>query len=741
MQALAPKLLSGHLSIENRGALDWSVQNLLAYGCQTAVVLFDAISFQHIQTLDEHDAKVCCVRWCPVVSSRSSAKSHDILLASGDVNGAIHIWNSSSAKTVCSFRDTADGSNNSRRSDGKVLDLQWLPDEPSCLISIHAPNVIHLWDVATNTKRWRVVYEENVAALCFDPFDSTRIALVSVKGSVHVFQDLSSIFQPSAATAPKKVRIESHRSAHHVRSAANRLSDANEDGFLLQLTFSTSTRHLLYCLLPRELFVFDLSIYQPIGSIGLDRTYSSFSKFLVTSEASQLFFCLHDDHFLSIWRKKPIKHSSRATLSFDLLSSTELMAASKLYAMPNLLGFANAPFDETKICGVTGDGRLWLWQYLPTANSAGNPGAESHQMALQNLCPSLSFTVTVLSVRPSMRDRNLTRAPSSDRSGRSNSSTASPFPSSPEGSHPADDIYLAAGSVKGTVTILDLRSSAVLGEFSIWDCAVTGLAWCGLHTLVVLASEKKLSNSLYGTEIYRNRVVLLNTRNGSVRTLRADQKNTEDDGPLVEMKVSNKFQYLALVFKNRPFEIWHLPSRSLVLSAEPLPTVKALDWMVPNASDRMEVPFDPSMDPTAPQVAFKEELTVVTEGNVQTITLHHKSIVTRTLTTFEGLPASMVSAVSVKHNLATLGDTQGTLNWVDMRTKTFRQSATNRGPISRLRFSAQDRSYQLLVLFQSGEFALWDAEQKVELSWSSQVRPLFKAIDIAWAGEWFQYHE
>ena len=45
-------------------AIDWGSQGLVAYGCQSYVVVVDATDLSmHIQTLDEHRSPVVAVRW------------------------------------------------------------------------------------------------------------------------------------------------------------------------------------------------------------------------------------------------------------------------------------------------------------------------------------------------------------------------------------------------------------------------------------------------------------------------------------------------------------------------------------------------------------------------------------------------------------------------------------------------------------------------------------------------------
>lgn len=58
-----PKIFPGRLCAENKGAMDWGVQNLFAFGCHSYVCIIDAFSYNIVQALDEHRAPVVLVKW------------------------------------------------------------------------------------------------------------------------------------------------------------------------------------------------------------------------------------------------------------------------------------------------------------------------------------------------------------------------------------------------------------------------------------------------------------------------------------------------------------------------------------------------------------------------------------------------------------------------------------------------------------------------------------------------------
>ncbi|XP_027197476.2 WD repeat-containing protein 11-like [Dermatophagoides pteronyssinus] len=82
---LFPSTIPGILHAQNSGALDWSSNGLIAYGCQNLVVIIDSrptLSFR--QTLHRHKHIVCLVKWSPL--------TNHLCLCSIDTIGMIVVW-------------------------------------------------------------------------------------------------------------------------------------------------------------------------------------------------------------------------------------------------------------------------------------------------------------------------------------------------------------------------------------------------------------------------------------------------------------------------------------------------------------------------------------------------------------------------------------------------------------------------------------------------------------------------
>lgn len=84
---ISPSTIPGILHFGNNGAIDWSLNGLIAYGCQNRIVVVDtAGSLSYCTTLHRHKHVVSLVKWSPAVSADSQ-------LASVDSSGVIIVWN------------------------------------------------------------------------------------------------------------------------------------------------------------------------------------------------------------------------------------------------------------------------------------------------------------------------------------------------------------------------------------------------------------------------------------------------------------------------------------------------------------------------------------------------------------------------------------------------------------------------------------------------------------------------
>lgn len=89
---------------QNRNAIDWGKQNLLAYGACTYVVIADVLNtMKRIQTLDGHSRPVTRVRWAREELQFRNEGNYSLSLASGDEGGSILVWKVAEAAIYASL--------------------------------------------------------------------------------------------------------------------------------------------------------------------------------------------------------------------------------------------------------------------------------------------------------------------------------------------------------------------------------------------------------------------------------------------------------------------------------------------------------------------------------------------------------------------------------------------------------------------------------------------------------------
>eukprot|EP01090_Pellita_catalonica_P021636 TRINITY_DN8146_c0_g1_i2.p1 TRINITY_DN8146_c0_g1~~TRINITY_DN8146_c0_g1_i2.p1 ORF type:complete len:202 (+),score=24.11 TRINITY_DN8146_c0_g1_i2:30-608(+) len=172
-----PGILPGWADKKNSDAVAWGCQDLVAYGSQSYIVVLDPSTLSVVQTLDEHKTRVTRLAWAPQSAVEDEKQPNLIILASGDRDGNIIIWNVLMSSVIVTFY--AD-SENAR----PVLDLKWHPHEDA-LISLHSPSDLVLWNVTSRTKQWTVTLSEPLVACMFNPFETDTLCCASAAGAVY----------------------------------------------------------------------------------------------------------------------------------------------------------------------------------------------------------------------------------------------------------------------------------------------------------------------------------------------------------------------------------------------------------------------------------------------------------------------------------------------------------------------------------------------------------------------------
>lgn len=284
---LAARTLTGTLNLQNKTAVDWGWQGLIAQGCHSSILIIDPKTSQTIQVLERHKANVVKVKWSRENYHHSLSSPYSLRLASADSAGKIIVWDVVSGTAHCEIQEHSK----------PIQDMDWLWTQDASrdlLLAIHPPNYIVLWNGDTGTKLWKKSYAENILSFSFDPFDPSNLALLTSEGIVFI-SDFSHSKPPGSGG--KKVYIASpHASPAHTKpvpaalpaptgakKALNKVKVliTNEkptaeavtlNADCLQLSYLPSKRNHMLLLYPREILILDLELSQTVGVVAIERS-------------------------------------------------------------------------------------------------------------------------------------------------------------------------------------------------------------------------------------------------------------------------------------------------------------------------------------------------------------------------------------------------------------------------------------------------------------------------------------
>ncbi|XP_071948596.1 WD repeat-containing protein 11-like [Antedon mediterranea] len=362
---VVPKTIGGILHNLNKNASDWGWPSLLAYGCQTSVVVVDTKTVQIIQTLEKHKSHVTRVKWARENYHHTIEAPYTLRLASADNSGHIIVWDVSEACERSSFSE----------GNKPVLEMEWLSTQDAShdlLVALHPPYSIILWNVATGTKLWKKTFTDNILSMTFDPFEPTNLTLLG-NDCILFVNDFSIAKAPSsngrkfyitcpssipsssgsnsASTGEKKNGGKPKGALRRVRllvgdskpkSSDNGSSDTDPISLndCIQLCYLQSCRHHLLLLYTREILILDLEINQTVGTIPMERTGSPF-QMVYPCRQRDVLVCMHENGSISVRVRRNGQSSNHPTSAVTPID--------QLGSFSNFQGEAGTGFDQLEI--------------------------------------------------------------------------------------------------------------------------------------------------------------------------------------------------------------------------------------------------------------------------------------------------------------------------------------------------------------------------------------------------------
>ena len=236
MHQISPRIFPGLLHPSNEGAIDWGFQNLIAYACQSSVVVVDPVKLDILQTLDGHSSKIKAVRWSNNTLTNDCTESYKLKLASGDENGTILIWNVLEATVLCTLSST--------EKNKEILQMYFHPRDSNLLLTLQSPTILTLWNVQEAKVIWRIGLVEPMINFFFNPFSTRQIFFYSQKGFLYEIDNITK------NSSPKNVKKHS--------LATSNIKNSTFQNFVL----SPSYKNVVYFVFTKEVRVHDLVLDQ-----------------------------------------------------------------------------------------------------------------------------------------------------------------------------------------------------------------------------------------------------------------------------------------------------------------------------------------------------------------------------------------------------------------------------------------------------------------------------------------------
>uniref|UniRef100_A0A672NI32 WD repeat-containing protein 11 n=1 Tax=Sinocyclocheilus grahami TaxID=75366 RepID=A0A672NI32_SINGR len=791
---LAARTLTGTLNLQNKTAVDWGWQGLIAQGCHSSILIIDPKTAQTIQVLERHKASVVKVKWSRENYHHSLSSPYSLRLASADAAGKIIVWDVVSGMAHCEIQEHTK----------PIQDMDWLWTQDASLdllLAVHPPNYIVLWNGDTGTKLWKKSYAENILSFSFDLFEPSNLALLTSEGIVFI-TDFSHSKPPGSGG--KKVYIASpHSSPAHSKPAAAQPTGAkkalnkvkvlitNEKptaeavtlNDCLQLSYLPSKRNHMLLLYPREILILDLELSQTVGVVAIERSGVPFIQVIPCAQRDAL-YCLHENGCITLRVCRSTTPSPNETeqnvqeLVYDLRSQCDAIRVTKTVRPYRVV---ICPVNENNAALIVSDGRVMLWELKAHASksssglSSGLPPLYSPVnfcgtplLQNQKCIPDLSLNTMIGHSLISGVDSPRPLAGQQEvhlkflLTGLLSGLPLPPFslrmcpPLTTKNINHYQPL-LAVGTSNGSVLVYNLTSGLLHKELSVHSCEVRGIEWVSLTSFLSFATS--VPNNL---GLVRNELQHVDLRTGRCFAFRGERGNDE---PAIEMiKVSHLKQYLVVVFRDKPLELWDVRTGTLLREmAKNFPTVTALEWSPSHnlkslkkkqlaareamarqttLADAEQSSVESSVISLLQDAESKSEMSqgisarehfvfTDTDGQVYHITVEGNTVKDGARIPPDGSMGS-IACITWKGDTLVLGDVDGNLNFWDLKARLSRAVPTHRGWVKKIRFAPGKGNQKLLVMYTDGA-EVWDTKEVQMVSSIRVGRNVnYRILDIDW---------
>uniref|UniRef100_A0A4W5MPI7 WD repeat domain 11 n=1 Tax=Hucho hucho TaxID=62062 RepID=A0A4W5MPI7_9TELE len=758
---LAARTLTGTLNLQNKTAVDWGWQGLIAQGCHSSILIIDPKTSQTIQVLERHKANVVKVKWSRENYHHSLSSPYSLRLASADSAGKIIVWDVVSGTAHCEIQEHSK----------PIQDMDWLWTQDASrdlLLAIHPPNYIVLWNGDTGTKLWKKSYAENILSFSFDPFDPFNLALLTSEGIVFI-SDFSHSKPPGSGG--KKVYIASpHASPAHTKpvpaappaptgakKALNKVKVliTNEkptaeavtlNADCLQLSYLPSKRNHMLLLYPREILILDLELSQTVGVVAIERSGVPFIQVIPCSQRDAL-FCLHENGCITLRVCRSTTapdesdpEQSVQELVYDLRSQCDAIRVTKTVRPYRMV---ICPVNENNAALTVSDGRVMLWElkahvsnsglsplYAPVT-FCGSPLGQN-QKKIQDLSLNTMIGQSLVSgadppppsLQPEVQLKFLL-------TGLLSGLPLPPFalrmcpPLTTKNINHYQPL-LAVGTSNGSVLVYNLTSGLLHKDLSVHSCEVKGIEWVSLTSFLSFATSTPNNAGLV-----RNELQHVDLPTGRCFAFRGEQGNDE---PAIEMMKVSHLKLMREIFNFIHFRL-SLKKKQL-LAREAMARYTTLSDTEQSSVESSVISLlqdaESKSEGGGQAISAREHFVFTdTDGQVYHITVEGNTVKDGARIPPDGSMGS-IACIAWKGDTLVLGDVDGNLNFWDLKARLSRGIPTHRGWVKKIRFAPGKGNQKLLVMYTDGA-EVWDTK---EVSMVSSLRigrnVNYRILDIDW---------
>ncbi|XP_054721445.1 WD repeat-containing protein 11-like [Uloborus diversus] len=760
---VSPRTIPGVLSAPNKGTIDWGWQSFIAYGCCNHVIIVDTKNIKVFQTLEKHSSDVIKVKWSHENFYHDGNHPYVLKLASADSNGLLIVWEVKEGKPISTFSEP-----------GKpATEIEWLSGRDSSqnfLVALHPPFSFIIWNTDSGTKLWKKSYTETLLSFALDPFSESNVTFLA--SDCILFVDDLGVNRAPSGNGRKffisnPLAEDKNKNSSRIIKKMWLLSKpdgrSSEDGITLNeclfLTYHKSYRHHLLLLYPKEVLILDLEINQTVGIVPMEHTSSPMMQFF-SCRQRDLFYILHESGSVSLrLRHRPECSESSLEVSYDLQCQSDALRLTK---HARVTGMALCPVTEMKAALLLSDGRVLFFKidahqqkeektFLPLYLAKVLDHTQFPQKLIEKTCFQHPVSTLSDALGPALypSEKHVQRK----ETGLNIFVTGllSALASPPHVIRMCPPVtfrnwnvykpYMAIGNAGGSIQIINMATGVITKEFALHTSPVRGIEWIGLTSFLSYAHPN--TGSSLGQ--VRNELLLTDLQSGRTNILRADRT---EESPIDMIRVSYLRQYMVIVLKEDPFEIWDLKQLTLLrVMPKNYPIVTALEWSPSHKKSQssLELSFEKNKESSSEFSmerdvmsmkcsSYQKENLVFTDTNGM---LYHFSVDGNVVKHGSVIPADQamgsVSCIAWKGDHIVLGDVDGNLTIWYLKGKVSKGISTHRGWIKKIRFGPGKGNMKILVLYNDG-VDVWDVKDASFVSGIRCPRDIPRVQDLDWVG-------